>query len=120
MQKVKDLKLLKEFSNLYRDYKILPFGMENRNFDDFKKDFENNQNLILSSLKCLNTIMEKEFDETTPTTQITFQVVTEGFVTEKKFIDVQLNLKRWQEIAKLTDLSPVLQKMLMILTGFRL
>jgi hypothetical protein len=46
--------------------------------------------------------------------------VTEGFVTEKKFIDVQLNLKRWQEIAKLTDLSPVLQKMLMILTGFRL
>ena len=50
MQKVKDLKLLKEFSNLYRDYKILPFGMENRNFDDFKKDFENNQNLILSSL----------------------------------------------------------------------
>ena len=95
-------------------------GNDNINFEDFKKDFLNNQNLILSSLKILQTLMNKEYDEKTPITQVTFQVVSEGFVTEKKFIDVQLNLKKWQEAAKLTDASPQLQKMLMILTGFRL
>jgi hypothetical protein len=120
MKKVKDLKTLEKFSHLYRDYKILLFEDLNANLEDFKKDFETNQNLILSSLKYLNEISEKEFNDTTPTTQITFQVVTEGFVADKRFIEVQLNLKRWQEIAKLTDMSPLLQKMLRILTGFNL
>jgi len=114
MQKVKDLKSLEKFSKLYEDYKILNFDSENIK----KEDFENNTKLILSSLQHLAPIVE-EFDNTTPTTHITFQVITEGFVTEKKFTDVQLNIKRWQEVIKLSGGSDQLNRILSMLTGSR-
>ena len=59
----------------------------------------------------------EEFDNTTPTTQITFQVITEGFVTKKKFTDVQLNIKKWQEVTKLSGGSDQLNRILSMLTG---
>ena len=112
MQKVKDLKSLEKFSKLYKDYKILNFDSGNIK----KEDFENNTKLILSSLGHLAPIIE-EFDNTTPTTQITFQVITEGFVTKKKFTDVLLNIKRWQEVTKLSGGSDQLNRILSMLTG---
>ncbi len=112
MQKVKDLKSLEKFSTLYKDYKILNFDSGNIN----KEDFDYNAKLILSSLKHLVPIIE-EFDNTTPTTQITFQVITEGFVTKKKFTDVQLNIKKWQEVTKLSGGSDQLNRILSMLTG---
>ena len=112
MQKVKDLKSLEKFSKLYKDYKILNFDSGDIN----KEDFENNTKLILSSLKHLAPIIE-EFGDTTPTTQITFQVITEGFVTEKEFTDVQLNVKRWQELTKLESGSEQITRILSMLTG---
>mgnify|MGYP000866011338 FL=1 len=112
MQKVKDLKSLEKFSKLYKEYKILNFDSGEIN----KEDFEFNTKLILSSLKHLSSIIE-EFDSTTPATQITFQVITEGFVTEKEFTDVQLNVKRWQEVTKLSDGSEQLNRILSMLTG---
>ena len=112
MQKVKDLKSLEKFSKLYKDYKILNF--DSGEID--KEDFEFNTKLILSSLQYLASIIE-EFDSTTPATQITFQVITEGFVTEKEFTDVQLNVKRWQEVTKLSDGSEQLNRILSMLTG---
>ena len=112
MQKVKDLKSLEKFSKLYEDYKILNFDSKNIK----KEDFENNTKLILSSLQNLVPIIE-EFDNTTPTTQITFQVITEGFVTKKKFTDVQLNIKKWQEVTKLSGGSDQLNRILSMLTG---
>tara|TARA_B100000989_G_C19260436_1_gene351877 strand:- start:187 stop:531 length:345 start_codon:yes stop_codon:yes gene_type:complete len=112
VQKVKDLKSLEKFSKLYKEYKILNFDSGEIN----KEDFEFNTKLILSSLKYLSSIIE-EFDSTTPATQITFQVITEGFVTEKEFTDVQLNVKRWQEVTKLSDGSEQLNRILSMLTG---
>ena len=112
MQKVKDLKSLEKFSKLYKEYKILNF--DSGEID--KEDFEFNTKLILSSLQYLASIIE-EFDSTTPATQITFQVITEGFVTEKEFTDVQLNVKRWQEVTKLSDGSEQLNRILSMLTG---
>ena len=112
MQKVKDLKSLEKFSKLYKDYKILNFDSGNIK----KEDFENNTKLILSSLQHLAPIIE-EYDSTTPATQITFQVITEGFVTEKEFTDVQLNVKRWQEVTKLSGGSDQLNRILSMLTG---
>ena len=112
MQKVKDLKSLEKFSTLYKDYKILNFDSGNIK----KEDFEYNTKLILSSLQYLVPIIE-EFDNTTPTTQITFQVITEGFVTKKKFTDVQLNIKKWQEVTKLSGGSDQLNRILSMLTG---
>ena len=112
MQKVKDLKSLEKFSRLYKDYKILNFDSGNIK----KEDFENNTKIILSSLQHLAPIIE-EFDSTTPATQITFQVITEGFVTEKEFTDVQLNVKRWQEVTKLSGGSDQLNRILSMLTG---
>ena len=112
MQKVKDLKSLEKFSKLYKDYKILNFDSGNIK----KQDFENNTKLILSSLQHLTSVIE-EFDSTTPATQITFQVITEGFVTEKEFTDVQLNVKRWQEVTKLSGGSDQLNRILSMLTG---
>ena len=112
MQKVKDLKSLEKFSKLYKDYKILNFDSGNIK----KEDFENNTKLILSSLQHLAPIIE-EYDSTTPATQITFQVITEGFVTKKEFTDVQLNVKRWQEVTKLSGGSDQLNRILSMLTG---
>tara|TARA_B100000989_G_C19436910_1_gene425536 strand:- start:204 stop:548 length:345 start_codon:yes stop_codon:yes gene_type:complete len=112
MQKVKDLKSLEKFSKLYKDYKILNFESGNIK----KEDFDFNTKLILASLQHFAPIIE-EFDETTPTTQITFQVITEGFVTEKEFTDVQLNIKRWQEVTKLSGGSDQLNRILSMLTG---
>ena len=112
MKKVKDLKSLEKFSKLYKDYKILDFDGENIK----KEDFENNTKLIISSLQHLVPIIE-EFDSTTPTTQITFQVITEGFITEKEFTDVQLNIKRWQQVTKLSGGSDQLNRILSMLTG---
>ena len=112
MKKVKNLKSLEKFSKLYKDYKILDFDGGNIK----KEDFENNTKLILSSLQNLVSIIE-EFDSTTPTTQITFQVITEGFVTEKEFTDVQLNIKRWQQVTKLSGSSDQLNRILSMLTG---
>ena len=112
MQKVKDLKSLEKFSKLYKDYKILNFDSGDIN----KEEFENNTKLILSSLKHLAPIIE-EFGDTTPTTQITFQVITEGFVTKKEFTDVQLNIKRWQELTKLESGSEQRTRILSMLTG---
>ena len=112
MQKVNDLKSLEKFSKLYKDYKILNFDSGNIK----KEDFENNTKLILSSLQHLAPVIE-EFDSTTPATQITFQVITEGFVTEKEFTDVQLNVKRWQEVTKLSGGSDQLNRILSMLTG---
>ena len=110
MQKVKDLKSLEKFSKLYKDYKILNFDYKNQ------EDFENNTKLILSSLSHLTPITE-EFDNTIPTSQITFQVVTEGFVTEKEYTDVQQNIKRWKELTKLSSGSEQVTRMLSWLTG---
>ena len=112
MQKIKDLESLKKFSKLYKDYKILKFEGGDLN----KEDFDKNTKLILSSLQHLVPIIE-EFDNTTPTTQITFQVITEGFVTEKEFTDVQLNIKRWQEVTNLSGGSEQLNRILSMLTG---
>ena len=112
MQKVNDLKSLEKFSKLYKDYKILNFDSGNIK----KEDFENNTKLILSSLQHLAPIIE-EYDSTTPATQITFQVITEGFVTEKEFTDGQLNVKRWQEVTKLSGGSDQLNRILSMLTG---
>lgn len=113
MQKVKDLTSLEKFSKLYKDYKILNFEGGDLN----KKDYDHNLKLMVECLKHILPVLD-EFDDTVPTTQITMQVVVEGFVEEQKFIDVQLNLKRWQEVAKLTDGSAQLQGMLKSLTGF--
>ena len=112
MQRVKDLKSLEKFSNLYKDYRILNFESSDLN----KKDYDHNVKLLFESIKHILPILE-EFDGTTPTTQITFQVITAGFVTEKQFTDVQLNLQRWQEVTKLTGASAQLQGIFSSLTG---
>ena len=114
MQKVKDLNSLKKFSKLYKDYKILDFDAGNIK----KEDLEKNVKLILSSLQHLLPIIE-QFSDTTPTTHITTQVTTEGFVTDKEFERVQLNIKRWQELARSSGDSEQLSKILSTLTGFR-
>ena len=114
MQKVKDLKSLKKFSKLYQDYKILNFEDGSLN----KKDYDHNFKLIKECLGYLLPVID-EFDNTTPSTQITMQVIVEGFVDKQKFIDVQLNLKRWQEVSKAIDASDQLQGILKVLTGFK-
>ena len=117
MKKVKDLETLQKFSLLYKNYKILNLQNLNLKFDHYKDEFEYNENLVTSSLKYLDKIKKKEFSNSTPTLEIIYQVVTEGFVTENKFLDVQINIKRWQEVIKLTNGPDQLQKLLTQLTG---
>ena len=117
MKKVKDIKTLEKFSLLYKNYKILNLQNLNLKFEHYKDEFEYNENLVTSSLKLLDQIIKKEFSNTTPTLEIIYQIVTEGFVAEKKFLGVQINIKRWQEVVKLTNGPDKLQKMLAKLTG---
>ena len=117
MKKVKDLETLEKFSLLYKNYKILNLQNLNLKFEHYKDEFDYNENLVTSSLKYLDKIKKKEFSNSTPTLEIIYQVVTEGFVTENKFLDVQINIKRWQEVIKLTNGSDQLQKLLAKLIG---
>ena len=117
MKKIQDTKTLEEFSLLYKNYKILNLQNLNLKFEHYKDEFEYNENLVTSSLKLLDQIIKKEFSNTTPTLEIIYQIVTEGFVAEKKFLGVQINIKRWQEVVKLTNGPDKLQKMLAKLTG---
>ena len=117
MKKVKDLETLQKFSLLYKNYKILNLQNLNLKFEHYKGEFDYNENLVTSSLKYLDKIIKKEFNNSTPTLEIIYQVVTEGFVTENKFLDVQINIKRWQEVIKLTNGPDQLQKLLALLTG---
>ena len=117
MKKVKDVETLEKFSLLYKNYKILNLQNLNLKFEHYRDEFEYNVNLVTSSLKHLDRIIIKEFSNSTPTLEIIHQVVTEGFVTENKFLDVQINIKRWQEVIKLTNGPDQLQKMLAKLTG---
>ena len=117
MKKVKDLETLEKFSLLYKNYKILNLQNLNLKFEHYKDEFEYNENLVTSSLKYLDKIIKKEFSNSTPTLEIIYQIVTEGFVTENKFLDVQTNIKKWQEVIKLTSGPDQLQEMLAKLTG---
>ena len=117
MKKVKDIKTLEKFSLLYKNYKILNLQNLNLKFEHYKDEFEYNENLVTSSLKLLDQIIKKEFSNTTPTLEIIYQIVTEVFVTEDRFLDVQINIKRWQEVLKLTNSPDQLQKMLTKLTS---
>ena len=72
-------------------------------WEHYKDEFEYNENLVTSSLKHLDQIIKKEFSNTTPTLEIIYQIVTEAFVAEKKFLGVQINIKRCQEVVKLTN-----------------
>ena len=120
MKKVKDLETLQKFSLLYKNYKILNLQNLNLKFEHYKDEFEYNKNLVTASLKYLDKIIKKEFSNSTPTLEIIYQIVTEGFVAEKKFLGVQINIKRWQEVVKLTNGPDKLQKMLTKLTGVQL
>ena len=117
MKKIKDIDALQKFSLLYKNYKILNLQNLNLKFEHYKDEFEYNENLVTSSLKYLDKIIKKEFSNSTPTLEIIYQIVTEGFVAEKKFLGVQINIKRWQEVVKLTNGPDKLQKMLAKLTG---
>ena len=117
MKKIQDTKTLEEFSLLYKNYKILNLQNLNLKFQHYKDEFEYNENLVTSSLKLLDQIIKKEFSNSTPTLEIIYQVVTEGFVTENKFLDFQINIKKWQEVIKLTNGPDQLQKLLAQLTG---
>ena len=117
MKKVKDVETLEKFSLLYKNYKILNLQNLNLKFEHYRDEFEYNVNLVTSSLKHLDRIIIKEFNNSAPTLEVIYQVVTEGFVTENKFLDVQINIKRWQEVIKLTNGPDQLQKLLAQLTG---
>ena len=117
MKKIQDTERLEKFSLLYKNYKILNLQNLNLKFEHYKDEFEYNENLVTSSLKHLDQIIKKEFSNSTPTLEIIYQIVTEGFVTENKFLDVQINIKRWQEVIKLTNGSDQLQKLLPKLIG---
>ena len=109
----KDLEKLKDFSKLYKKYKLLDF--ENLN----KSDFTNNYKLIGEAVKILLSLTNVNPD--TPTTFLTYQAVSEGFIKEDKYIKIQLNLKEWQSRIKGADDNEQiisLRNVLRMLTGF--
>ena len=117
MDKVKNLIALKEFSKLYLNYKILDLKSPEK-LQEQEKEFKSNYSLLCKSIKPLLDIAN-EMDPTTPTTAITFQVISNNYVTEKRYTEVQLNLKRLQEIAQMNDPNGEMDRLLSVLTGFK-
>lgn len=111
---INDNKLLKDFSRLYVDYKLLDFSDLN---NISKEDFEFNHKLLFECFQILAEI-GKNSDPNAPTTSLTFQVVTTGLIEEDRFTEVQLNLKEWQRLAKNNDEVITLRKVLRMYTGF--
>ena len=105
--------ILKEFSNFYKDYKILNFKEPKTISLD---DYETNKKLLFDSFRILLKISENMDDMAS--TQITFGVVTENFITAERYMEVQLNLKEWQKRClgheEFTDLG----RLLRFATGF--
>ena len=112
-----DLEVLKEFAKLYDNYEVLDF--ENPSvMQTQEKKFSNNVKAIRNAVPHLLKLSE-EVDPTTPSTLITTQVVVKKLVTEERFTEVQLNLKRWQQIGKSVDVDPKILRALSVFTGFK-
>ena len=86
------------------------------------KKFDPNElykKLIKEIIPALQIITDNLTDETIPITQITIGVISEGFVKEAKFIEVNLNLKEVQKALKLMDFDDRLERTISMLTGFK-
>ena len=119
---VKNMGALKEFAKFYENYAVLDFKIPNF-FDLHQKEYENNVNILYESVQHLSVLL-KEADETetgsiTPATFIIFQVVAHKLISKKKFDEVLLNLKSWQDIAKLDASNKELVAILSSFTGYK-
>ena len=119
---IKNMKALKEFSKFYEKYEVLDFKIPNF-FDLHQKEYENNLNILYDVAQPLNILL-KEADETesgsiTPATFIIFQVVAHKLVSKERYDEVLLNLKSWQEVAKLDANNTELVALLSSFTGYK-
>ena len=88
----KKVRVLKKFSTFYDEYKVLDFHKANEiSLDDY--DF--NKKLLFDKFKILLEIIDDDPD--VASTRVTFQVVAENFITDERYMEVQLNLKEWQK-----------------------
>ena len=116
------MEALKEFSKFYEKYEVLDFKIPNF-FDLHQKEYENNFNILYDAAQPLNILL-KEADETesgsiTPATFIIFQVVAHKLVSKERYDEVLLNLKSWQEVAKLVVSNTELVALLSSFTGYK-
>ena len=105
--------VLKEFSYFYRDYKILDFSQPKK---ISLEDYEFNKKLLFDCFRILSKITE-DWDDMA-STQITFGVVTDNFVSIERYTEVQLNLKEWQKRCIGYEEFEPLGKLLRFATGF--
>ena len=113
-QKVKNITALKEFSEIYHKYKIIDFS------DDVEsnlKIIESNRKLLFDGIKILSEI-SKDLDPNIPTTYITSQIVDQNFVSDEKYVEVQLNLKELHRYCIGVDELELFTRVLRMYTGF--
>lgn len=108
--------VLKKFSTFYDEYKIIDFDNLNDVSDRTREDYEFNQKLLFEKFRILTEIVDDNTEEAS--TKITFQVVTENFITADRYIEVQLNLKEWQKLCIGYEEFKDLGKLLRFATGF--
>ena len=102
---------LKSLSKYYNSYKVI----DTNNFDP--KDLY--QNLVKNLIPSLGLIAQELTDPSTPMTQFTVQMISNGLVTKEKFIEVNLNLKEVQKTLKSMDFDNRLERTISMLTGFK-
>ena len=113
-QKVKNITALKEFSEIYHKYKIIDFS------DDVEsnlKIIESNRKLLFDGIKILSEI-SKDLDPNIPTTYITSQIVDQNFVSDEKYVEVQLNLKELHRYCIGVDELELFTRVLRMYPGF--
>ena len=107
------LKNLKKFSQLYENYILINFSDSSVT----EKKLSHNWKLLFDAFQTL-TLMTEHFDSNTPTTYITSLVVEEGYISDERFIEVQLNLKLWQKLSIENEGDTNVRKVLRVFTGF--
>ena len=110
----KDIKEIEKIADFYNNYKIFPFG-------DTKYKIHEQTNLKKIMTDLVNVVAPsilKIADNNNPDTPVGLllaTLVTDNFIKEKKFIEVQLNLKELKKLAKLLDMDKRLQAILSVL-----
>ncbi len=110
----KDIKEIEKIASFYNNYKLITFG-------DSKSMITEKTNLKKVMTDLVNVIAPsilKIADNNNPDTPVGLllaTLVTDNFINEKKFIEVQLNLKELKKLANLLNMDKRLQAILGIL-----
>jgi hypothetical protein len=110
----KDIKEIQKIADFYNNYKVIPFKDSNSMLNHKKEMTKIMEDLVNVVAPSILKIADNNNPDT-PVGLLLATLVTDNFINEKKFIEVQLNLKELKKLANLLNMDKRLQVILGIL-----